>query len=164
MRYYALHFVLVFVICAILPHHLKAQNPSVRNVIFEQNGDDIIVQYTLAGDANKKYNITLSVSDDFGRTFQIKPFTVAGDVGRDIRVGTNKQIIWRLMRDFPVGLEGDSYVFAVDAALQKGGLKWPYIIGAAVAGGAVYYLTSRKEAAEPTPTTGSITIQVPVDF
>lgn len=51
---------------------LNAQNPSVRNVTFEQNSDDIIVRYTLAGDANKKYNVKES-----GYTHWVSPNTDA---------------------------------------------------------------------------------------
>jgi hypothetical protein len=161
MRHSSQGYVFAFIFFLVMPFVISGQSPVVQNVTFEQAGDDIIVKYSLTGDLNKKYNVTVSVSDDFGRTYRIHPVSVEGDIGKNVRPGRDKQIIWKLRRDIPGGLEGEGYMFAVDASLQKSGKKWPYFAGAAVAGGVVYFLTSQKE---DKPTTGSITVQVPVDM
>ncbi|HDQ44448.1 MAG TPA: hypothetical protein ENN17_02965 [bacterium] len=119
MRSFSRCCVFLFAISHFLIDPLPAQNPSVRNVTFEQAGDDIVVRYILAGESGRKYNVKLSLSDDFGMSFPIVPLSVEGDVGRDVRPGAGKQIVWRLRRDYPNGLEGDAFVFAVDADFQK---------------------------------------------
>jgi len=145
---------------------LKAQELKVRNVRFEEIGEIVRVKYDLDGMTDKKYRISLSLSDDFGKTFKMKPRTVYGDVGKNIQPGLSKQITWYILRDFPEGLSGDGFVFAVDAELQKGGNKLPfYLLGAGVAGGVVYFVVrSSGEKSEPEPTTGSIVISVPTEF
>lgn len=145
---------------------LKAQELKVRNVKFEEIGETVMVKYDLDGLTDKKYKISLSLSDDFGKTFKIKPRTAYGDVGKSIQPGESKQITWYLLRDFPEGLSGDGFVFAVDAELQKSGNKLPfYLLGAGVVGGVVYFVVrSSSEKSEPEPTTGSIVITVPTEF
>lgn len=145
---------------------LRAQELKVRNVRFEEIGETVMVKYDLDGMTEKKYKISLSLSDDFGKTFKIKPRTVYGDVGKNIQPGESKQITWYLLRDFPEGLHGDGFVFAVDAELQKGGTKLPfYMLGAGVVGGVVYFVVrSSSEKSEPQTTTGSIVITVPTEF
>ena len=145
---------------------LAAQDLIVKNVKFEQRGESIIVQYDLIGDRNKKYKISLSLSDDYGKTYRILPKTVLGDIGNNVRSGRNKQITWYLKRDIPEGLQGEDFVFAVDAELQKGGSKLPYILlGAGVVGGIVYFVTKSNGKDQTTePTTGSISIAITGDI
>jgi len=145
---------------------IAAQDFSVRNVRFEQRGEGIVVHYDLIGDRNRKYKISLSLSDDFGKTFRIIPQTVVGGIGNNVRPGRNKQITWYLKRDIPEGLQGEGFVFAVDAELQKSGSKLPYILlGAGVVGGIVYFVTKSNGKDQTTePTTGSISIAITGDI
>lgn len=143
----------------------QAQELEVSNVSFEDKSEIIVVQYDLYGEIGKKYRVNLSLSDNNGISFAIRPKTVSGDIGKDISPGPKKTITWSYIEDFPNGLSGDKFVFAVDAELQKGGNKFPYyIIGAGVAGGVVYFVTSSFGKKEPEPKTGSIIIDVPNDF
>jgi len=136
------------------------QTTKVSNVHFEDRGETISIQYDLSGQYGKKFKIEISLSDDNGRTFTIKPLTVRGDVGKNVTPGRNKEILWQVKADFPYGLKGSDFVFAVDAELQKGGKKWPYVVGAAVVGGVVYFATQGKKKTESS-TTGSIVVDVP---
>jgi len=158
-----LSFIAAFQFSMIPCYGLKAQELRVANVRFEQIGETIIVLYDLDGRIGKKYNISLSLSDNFGKTFNIEPKTVSGDVGKNIEPGIGKKITWYMKTDFPEGLNGEGFVFAVDAELQKGGKKWPYIVGAGVVGGVVYFIAGGKKKSEPSKT-GSIVIDVPGDF
>ena len=134
------------------------QNPQVTDVRFEQNGEQIVIRYNLNGKPGKKHTVAVELSDDNGKTFRIKPVSVEGDVGKDVRTGSGKSIIWNMQKDFPHGLEGEDFVFAVNARLQKGGKTWPYLLGLAAAGGAgAYYFMSKEDK-------GEITIRVPGDI
>jgi hypothetical protein len=151
----------VFFLCFLTQS--RGQDTKVSNVRFEDRGETISVRYDLSGQYGKKYRIVLSLSDDNGRTFAIKPETVSGDVGGNMNPGRSKEIIWQVKRDFPYGLKGSDFVFAVDAEMQKGGRKWPYFVGAAVAGGVVYFAIRGKDKSEP-PATGSIVVDVPGSY
>ena len=138
---------------------LKAKDLSVKNVRFKTKGENVVVLYDLEGKIEKKYKINLAVSDDNGTTFRIKPKTMNGDVGKNIKQGSGKEIIWFVHADYPEGLRGKGFVFAVEAELQSGMGKWPYILGAGAVGTIVYFLTPKDK--EDTPKTGSIVIDIP---
>ena len=137
-----------------------SQQLKVENVSFESVGNIVKIKYDLSGNYNKKYKISIRLSNDNGISYNIHPKTTTGDLGKNITPGKNKQIEWHIYKDFPKGLAGDKFVFAVDAELQKG-RKWPfYLLGTGVAAGAaVLYLS--QQAKEEDPTTGSIIIDIP---
>jgi len=139
-----------------------SQQLEVKNVRFTSDGKIITINYDLDGMGNKKYKTSLKLSDDGGKTFTIQPKTLDGDIGKNIYPGKNKEITWNFTKDFPNGLEGENYIFAVDAELQKRSLLPYFAIGVPIIGGAVYYLTKGKEK-DPS-TKGSIVISVSGDF
>jgi hypothetical protein len=135
------------------------QTVKVESVRFEQQGDYIIIHYNLKGPSDKKCTVSVEASQDFGRTFTLEPIAVSGDVGKGVRTGLDRQIRWNLTRDFPSGLEGKGFVFAVDAKLEKSGSKWPWIaLGTGVVGGVVYLLIPRPEK------TATIAVQIDGNF
>ena len=130
-----------------------AQQHQVKSVRFVDNGKTVVINYDLQGDYNKKYDVTLHLSDDFGYSYQIHPRSVTGDVGKHVKPGYGKKIVWHIKEDILQGLKGDGFVFAVDAEVKKGGSKWPlYLAGAAgVIGGTVFMLTRGAEKEEARP-------------
>jgi hypothetical protein len=150
---------ILLILLFIIP--VLAQNPEVVNVRFEQNGNQIVIQYDLAGKIGKKYTVSAVSSDNGGRTYGIELYSVKGDIGRNISPGYGKTITWDMLKDYPRGLEGDDFVFAVNAKLQKSSKKWPYLLGAAAVGGAVIYAILPKPAEDET---GSVLIRVPADI
>ena len=142
------------------------QDLRVENVTFEQIGEKIVVRYDLTGQTDKVYKVSLLLSDNSGISYSIEPKTLSGNVGKGITPGKNKYIVWDYTKDFPDGLEGDRFVFAVDAELQSGGGNaLYYLLGAGAIGGIVYFVTNKLKEDEPAqPTTGSITISIPGDF
>ena len=94
---------MVGVALAIPTVYLRAQTQTFRtpaaqvaNVRFERAGAGIIrVQYDLLSeDADAVFAITLEVSQDGGQTFELKPRNVKGDIGPNVRPGSNKLIEW----------------------------------------------------------------------
>jgi len=84
--------------------YIHAQEVRVRNVTFTQMDELIIIRYDLDGQPNKKYKINLSLSDNFGVTFRIKPKALRGNAGKNITPGNGKEIIWEMTEDYPNGL------------------------------------------------------------
>lgn len=123
-----------------------AQDLKVSHIRFDAEKNQVIIRYNLEGNPNKKYHIDLWLSCDSARTFTIKPEHVSGDVGNNIRSGTDKAIIWDIREDYPYGLVGDGYAFAVDAEIQKPWRNFKYYVlgGCVVAGGIYFYSQSGK--------------------
>lgn len=148
--------ILLFLLISIV--QINAQEVEVKNVSFTQLDELIFIKYDLIGKMNKKYTIEISLSDNYGYSFRLKPHTVRGDVGKDITPGKDKQIIWEMTEDYPNGLEGEGYVFAVDATLQKngGGKTLYYLLGISAAA-----LIAKKIIPPPEKDKGSISITIP---
>ena len=141
---------------------IHAQDVMVRNVTFTQSDERIIIRYDLEGKLDKKYKVNLSLSDDYGATFRIIPKALRGNVGKNITPGDGKEIIWEMTRDYPNGLEGEGYVFAVDAELQKKSSKLLYyLLGGGAIGGIVYFVTQSNGGGNGKPSKGSISITIP---
>jgi hypothetical protein len=127
--------------------NLTAQKLAVENVRFQQRKDSkVIVAYDLAGDSKKKYTVLLSLYiPQTKKWVRLAGRTVIGDVGRDIQPGRGKRIGWDLPADVPGGLNGEDFMFAVDAYLQREAKKWPLIVtglAAAAGGGTALLLLS----------------------
>jgi hypothetical protein len=140
-----------------------AQKLQIQNVHFVDQVDTISIRYDLIGKAKQKHFVSISVSYDYGKTFSFFPQAVRGDVGRSVRTGVGKEIIWQVKKDFPDGLVGDGFVFAVESEIQKWDKRPLYALGAGLLGGIVY-LATKKLVIEPESTTGKIQIIVPSDF
>jgi hypothetical protein len=89
---YVLFTFLLFAFC-----HSNAQisisKPSVRVV-----DDKMIISYEIFGSAvEDTINISLNISDSLGN--KIEPVTLEGDIGKNIKPGPDKKIIWDLKVD-----------------------------------------------------------------
>jgi PKD repeat protein len=111
----------------------QAHGEVVRNVQLEQEDGRVVVSYDLTGTA-KKYNVDLLLSTDGGQNFQPLPLQVTGDVGKGIRPGAGKEIVWMVLDDFPEGLAGEQYRLQV-AAKKQGGKGLLYLVGGAIVAG-----------------------------
>ena len=89
---------------------------SVENVRFTVTEDDkFVITYDLNGSGDCA--VTLSVSQDGGQEFGIKPRSVSGDVGDRVPAGKGKRVVWDVFKDLQ-RLQGD-IAFLVTAD-QKG--------------------------------------------
>ncbi|WP_119843135.1 hypothetical protein [Salinibacter ruber] len=111
-----------------------AQPVGVQNTSFAQEGNKIVVTYALAGSEEETYEVSLLLSTSGGRAFDYRPEAVSGDVGEDVRVGPGKTIRWRVLEDFPDGLQSQNVQLKVIAE-EEGGNGWLYAIGSAVLAG-----------------------------
>jgi len=90
----------------------------VENVRVEQVGGDVHIFYDLLGDEDK-YQVEVRGSSDGGRTYTLPMKSVSGDVGKDVRPGRAKRIIWKALNDAGE-LEGDAFVFEVGTVAVPG--------------------------------------------
>ena len=73
---------------------------TLGSVTWELTLDDrLLIRYTLNG--ADPYTVSLSASLDDGRTFDIFPLAVTGDIGDGIEPGPDKSCEWDVFRDRP---------------------------------------------------------------
>ena len=149
--------ILIYLFLLISVNVLNGQDLKIKNVRFTDLGEKIIIKYDLISDVNRKFRISLSLSDNGGRSFRIHPNSVKGDVGKGIKPGKNKTIEWNLFKDFPDGLIGSNFIFKVEADYRKGKSYLPLYAGGIGAGIMIYVFTREKKKS-------SIIIQVPSYF
>ena len=94
----------------LLASETNAVEEAVKDVRFRVYGDKVHIHYTLEGEG--KYKVSLRLSDDGGLTFSDVPKSLSGAVGRGVKSGRNKEVIWDALRDVP-SLEGSRFVFEV---------------------------------------------------
>jgi len=81
---------------------IYAAPPEVKNVKVTQGdaGGLIHIYYDLIGpDGNNNFKVTIKVSDDGGKNFDISPKKVSGDVGERVIGGNGKHIVWDASSD-----------------------------------------------------------------
>ncbi len=144
---------------------LSAQGLQVSNVSFKEEKDVITVSYDLAGSEDKTYFVNLMVSYNFGESFPIQPITVIGDVGRGVHPGKGKIILWQFRKDFPGGLRGQGFVFAVHAREEIHTNRISYIVaGSLVGGGLVYFINNSLSGKKNAPSGGGLKMIIPADI
>ena len=68
-----------------------SQTQNIENFTYKVTGNNVEVIYDLTGEVNEEYNIELYSSND---NFSIPLKEVTGDVGKGMKSGRNKQIVW----------------------------------------------------------------------
>ena len=140
-----------------------AASSAISDVWFEDQGETIVIHYNLTGDNNQKYQVTISLADAQNHDYTITSKSVNGDIGKDVEPGMDKTIVWNMTQDYPSGLEGEGFVFTVDAVPQKKSSKtWMYVVGgaAAVTGVTVVLLGGKEKKKDK----GSISINIPAEY
>ena len=91
---------------------LKAQH--LASTSFKQQGNNVLISYNMSGvQSGQKFDVFILCSDNGGVTFNIKPKTISGAVGTDIKLqnGENKAV-WHVLSDRN-HLDGESFKFKV---------------------------------------------------
>jgi hypothetical protein len=92
----------------------QTADPAV-NITAVVRGGVVVVSYDLvSNNPAAEFSITLEASSDGGKTYDVRPRTVKGDVGSAVRAGTSKQITWEASRDVE-NLALDRYRYRVVA-------------------------------------------------
>ncbi len=108
--------ILVLLATFAVPGGARAQAPSPAvNISAVARGGVVIVSYDLiSSDSSTEFAVALEASTDGGRTYDVHPRTLKGDVGPTVRAGIGKQITWEAARDVE-NLEVDRYRYRVTA-------------------------------------------------
>ena len=92
----------------------QTAEPAV-NVTAVVRGGVVIVSYDLvSANPTAEFSVTLEASSNGGKTYDVRPKTVKGDVGPVVRAGTGKQISWEASQDVE-NLAVDRYRYRVVA-------------------------------------------------
>ena len=143
---------LCYVLSAVLaievtPTHLYSQDTNkVKNVRYEILGTQLVIRYDLLAPGTT-YRVRVVIRKESEKGFVYVPRLLSGDVGEGEFAGTNRQVTWDFLAEFPGGLEGDDFYFVVEAEKAPWKLSpWYYIVGgvAAVGAGAAYLLTQKN--------------------
>lgn len=126
----------VLIFCLLVPHQGLGNTDAVRNVEVLTDGAVIEIRYDLVPEnANRKHTVSIQISDNGGRTYNVTPYFITGDIGRNILPGRNKRIVWLVEREFPADIDLDRYDFRFTAKPQGLSRNTLYaMLGAAVAG------------------------------
>lgn len=87
----------------------------VDNVNYTVSNGTVYVTYNLFGESDQLYKISLILKRESDKDMAYVPRAVSGDIGEGNFAGQNRQIIWEMKNDFPDGLVGDDFYFAVQA-------------------------------------------------
>lgn len=91
-----------------------ASAAEVANIQSRLEGNQVIITYDLAGAAEGP--VAVRGSDDGGTTYQLNMAHVSGDVGESVAPGSDRRVVWDVLRDYPRGLGSKSVVFEVTAS------------------------------------------------
>ena len=110
--------------------------PVVANVQAKQRPGTLLVDITYDVDYPDGGGMTVSVeiSADRGQTWQVPARSFSGDVGRGVRPGKDKHIVWNAGVDVP-GAHGVNYRPRVIAEIGQGGEKIERELSVALPGG-----------------------------
>jgi len=136
--------------------YVLGKTDNLRNVMYLQDGDNLIIYYDLDGDTKLNYNVEILVRGIDDESIEYIPKSISGDVGEGKFVGRSRTINWEISKDFPEGLEDEQYFIEMTVEEESGGLAWYYYVGAAVVGGtaaAVILGGSSSDGGTDTPTT-----------
>ena len=108
---YSIYFSLAGSLCGVcVPVSVLAQ--TVTNVVAQQQqwSNQVSILYDLSDTEGMLDDVTMRVSNNGGRTYDIVPGpeALSGDVGRALRPQAGKKIIWDVSKDFQ-GLSGTQF-------------------------------------------------------
>ncbi|TVR37045.1 MAG: M28 family peptidase [Cryomorphaceae bacterium] len=81
---------------------MYAQNsaPQIRNLKAEADtvSGEVVITYDLIDPDSREVEVFLRASNDYGQTWLVYTHSARGDIGRDVRPGKNKRIVWAYNR------------------------------------------------------------------
>jgi hypothetical protein len=99
------HYFNTICLLATLAYPVSIMAAEVTSLDISQQGRDIILKYNLKAQGSEtKDRVSMEISLDNGRSWH-KPGGLYGDIGKKIRVGKGKKIIWNPLKDYPDGLD-----------------------------------------------------------
>jgi hypothetical protein len=116
--------------------------PSIENVDFKFNGQQVIITYDILNATNKdKFDVSIAILSEFGAKIDAKTFV--GDIGNNLSGGKGKTVTWHVRTDNP---SVSSNIYVQVTAIERIQIKvGPQIIKSAVYPGlGIYRLDNNK--------------------
>jgi len=118
----------------VLAQERTSSQGRIEHALWELVGTEVIITYDLIADADKVYDINITLKRLSDGKFGYVPKAVMGAVGTGQRTGLKKEIRWDFRKDVLQDLKGDDYYFEfvvnVSNDEQTSNL-WYYIAGGA---------------------------------
>lgn len=86
--------------------------------ILDTNDSLLTITYSLRGAFRRIYDVSVVLSSNDGRTFNLTPTAFSGDYGPGVQDGPLKRIQWNVLADYPTGLSEQRYVMRLRAIPQ----------------------------------------------
>ncbi len=154
-----MQMILVFLI--ILTCRCIAQNKIITSYEYSQH--NIIIYYQFEGDPSIDYNISILLKRSLNRNFNLKPESIAGDIGEGKFANEKRKVIWHLTQQEEGSLTGDDYYFEITANEIKkgGGIAWYVYVGGIILGGGTAAVLLLNKKNETTTSSSSFTFPNP---
>jgi hypothetical protein len=129
----------------------------LENARWRVAGDVVVITYTLIGDSELTYDVSITLTKGSDRSFRIAPRTVSGAIGKGKYAGVGMEIQWEYKKDVAQMLEGDDYAFefVINVVREERGSNFLYYLmgGLGLVGGVAALVLgggNKAEAAGPT--------------
>jgi hypothetical protein len=146
-----IYFILFYLSFA---QYIKANPDEIRldNISYRIAYGKVIIEYDLIGPSDRQFKIMLLLKREMNDSFVYEPVNLSGDIGIVKNIGSKKQIIWDIAREFPEWFnpKDKDYYFVLNVYLTGKGIS-PYIWiggGAALLGGGAALLFLKKDNSE----------------
>ncbi len=100
--------------------------PVIRNMQIQSESGNIKIIYDLDNYGGSSFQIFVTASIDGGRTYDVSPVSITGEVGENIEPGIGKEILWNASIDLP-GVPLEDIKIRLNA--NNGYTQLTYIIG-----------------------------------
>ncbi|MDP3149941.1 MAG: hypothetical protein Q8N83_12500 [Ignavibacteria bacterium] len=120
---------------------------------FESLDNKIQISYEFQGEADKEYEIKVTLKRSSSSTYNYIPATLSGNVGKGKFANKKNLIVWNLTNKETETLTDTDYYFEITAYEVKGGIPWYYYVGTAVVGGGAAAVLLLKKKTEDKPAT-----------
>lgn len=133
-------------------HQANKQGLKYEIADVQVKGDQIMLKYDLNESGDAEYTVTTVFLREGDPLFKIIPKSVSGAIGRGQFAGKDNTIVWNYKNDYVKDLNGDDFYFILDIKrIERSSTPWTWIGlgGAAVAGGAAYFILRWQSKTNP---------------
>ena len=120
---------------------------------FESLDNKIQISYEFQGEADKEYEIKVTLKRSSLSTYNYIPSALSGNIGKGKYANKKNLIVWNLTNKEAETLTDTDYYFEITAIEVKGGIPWYYYVGTAVVGGGAAAVLLLKKKTEDKPAT-----------
>ena len=141
--------ILVILVILLAVRYVSAQEK--MSATFESLDNKIQISYEFQGEADKEYEIKVTLKRSSSSTYNYIPAALTGNVGKGKYANKKNLVVWNLTSKEIETLTDTDYFFEITAIEVKGGIPWYYYVGTAVLGGGAAAVLLMKKKTEETP-------------